>query len=275
MALPSAGGGCAWAACSRARISVRSCSAAISCAGLRSTWQPSGSTCRASSCGSTRSARVRKPAWSGSATAGGDQPLQRGQRARVQLLGGQRRGQAAGVGDQPRHQLLAEPVIGARRRRNRNGRARRRCAPRPRPAARRSASSWPAVDPVRHQRARAHPRRIGAERAQVAQPGEAVRGGAQQRRGAGVVEPARPQRDRAAAQRQLALQQIGAARRIARPRVAHRQRRRVRHPRHAQAGQPRHAPPHAAQPAAHAYGPGSRAWRRAIDRRGTGEAGPS
>ena len=65
----------AWAACSSARISVRSCNAPSSCAGLRSQWQPSGSICRASSCGSTRSARVRKPACSGSATAAAISPL--------------------------------------------------------------------------------------------------------------------------------------------------------------------------------------------------------
>ncbi len=43
---------------------------------------------------------------------GGDQPLERGQRATVQLLGRERRRQRAGVGDQAPHQLLAEPVVG-------------------------------------------------------------------------------------------------------------------------------------------------------------------
>ena len=41
----------------------------------------------------------------------GDQALQRGQRARVEFLGRQRGGQAAGVGDQPRHQPLAERIV--------------------------------------------------------------------------------------------------------------------------------------------------------------------
>ena len=99
-------------------------------------------------------------------------------------------------------------------------------------------------------RAGAQPGRIGAERAQVAQPGEAVR-----RRVAAAGEPtASPQPPgrsgtHAAAELQFAPQQPRAARRIARPGIAHRQRRRVRHPAHAQAGQPRDRPAGIAQPA--------------------------
>ena len=47
--------------------------------------------------------------------AGDDQPLERGQSARVELFGRQRGREAARVGQQPRHQLLAEPVIGGGR----------------------------------------------------------------------------------------------------------------------------------------------------------------
>ena len=75
IALVSKGGGCVCAACSRVRISVRSCRAASCAAGLRSAWQPSGSTWRAISCGRKRSARVRKPACSGRATAAAIRPF--------------------------------------------------------------------------------------------------------------------------------------------------------------------------------------------------------
>ena len=104
----------------------------------------------------------------------GDQTLQCGERPRVKLLGRQRGRQAAGAGHQPRHQLLAECVI-------RGGReeivmaepggdsgADHVGAMRQRLAGRRG-------DPFGHQRAGAQPGRVGAEGAQVAQPGEAVR----------------------------------------------------------------------------------------------------
>ena len=67
-------GGVAWAAWSRARMSVRSCSTASNCAGLRSQCPPSGRICRLISCGSTRNARERKAPCSGSATAAATRP---------------------------------------------------------------------------------------------------------------------------------------------------------------------------------------------------------
>ena len=41
----------------------------------------------------------------------GDQPLQRGQRPCIELLGRQSRRQAAGIGHQPAHQSLAEYIV--------------------------------------------------------------------------------------------------------------------------------------------------------------------
>ncbi len=112
---------------------------------------------------------------------GGDEALDRGQRPGVQFLGRQCGGQAAGVGDQAAHETLAEHVIGG------GGEE----IVMPEPGGDAGADDVGAVgdgvgrragDPFRHQRARAQAGGIGAEGAQVAQPGEAVGAGAEARR---------------------------------------------------------------------------------------------
>ncbi len=121
----SAGGGCVCAACSRARISVRSCSAASCAAGLRSAWQPSGSTWR-SDLLRQETQRARQEAGMLRQRDGrGDQTLQRGQRPGVQFLGRQRGGQAAGIGHQPSPSASGGTHRPRWRRRSRSGRARR------------------------------------------------------------------------------------------------------------------------------------------------------
>ena len=193
---------------------------------------------------------------------GGDQALQRGQRPRVQLLGRQRGRQAARVGHQPRHQPLAECVVGG------GGEEIVMAEPGGDPGAddvgaMRQRLAGRRGDPFGHQRAGAQPGRVGAEGAQVAQPGEAVRRRIQQG-GTGRLAPgARPQRAHAAAELQFAAQQPCAAAGVARPGIAHRQGRRVRHAAHAQAGQTRDRPARIAQPAprigrVHPVGPSPR-----------------
>ena len=100
--------------------------------------------------------------------------------------------------------------------------------------------------PFAHQGTRTQARRVGAQRAQVAQPGEAVRA-ARSNGPTSTAAPSSPGRSRQTPPPdfQLALQQPRAAPRVARPGIAHRQGRRVGHPRHAQAGQPRDRPPRA------------------------------
>ena len=177
-----------------------------------------------------------------------DQALQCGERPRVQLLGRKRRRQAAGIGHQPAHQLLAECIVSG------GGEEVVMAEPGGDPGADdiravRQRLAGRRRDPFGHQRAGAQSGGVGAEGAQVAQPGKAVRRGVQQR-GAGRLAPgARTQRAHAAAELQLAPQQPGAAAGVARPRIAHRQRRRVRHTAHAQAWQTRDHAARIAQPA--------------------------
>ena len=180
---------------------------------------------------------------------GGDQPLHRGQRPCIQLLGRQGGGQHPGIGDQPGHQLLAEPIIGGGGEKiivaEPGGDAR---ADHIGPVGQTLQSGL--GDPVGDQCAGPQARGIGAQRAQVAQPGETVHGGAQQCRTRGLGEAARAQRDAATAQHQLAAHQHAAALVIAQPRVAHRLGRGVRHPGHAQAGQAGELAAGVAQPGA-------------------------
>ena len=180
---------------------------------------------------------------------GGDQALERGEGAAVQLLGRERGGEAAGVGDQPAHQLLAERVVGG------GGEE----VVMAEPGGDAGADDVGAVgegvvgrgrDPVGDQRAGAQAGRIGAEGAQITQPGEAVRRGAQQVGSRGIAPAAGTKHADGAAQFHLALDQAGAAAGIARPGIADGKRRGVRHAGHPQAGQARHGAPGVAQPAA-------------------------
>ena len=164
---------------------------------------------------------------------GGDQPLQRGQRPGVQLLGRQRGGQAAGVGHQPRHQPLAEHVVGGGGEEvvmaEPGGDAR---AGDVRPMRQRLGRRG--GDPVGDQGAGAQPGGVGAERAQVAQPGEAVRRGAQRLGAAGVA----PSRRASAARTAPPISSSPLSSRaprvgVAGPGIAHRQGGRVGHARHA------------------------------------------
>ncbi len=75
-------------------------------------------------------------------------------------------------------------------------------------------------DPFGDQRTRAKPGRVGTQRAQVAQPGEAVREHAQHRRSRQRGEIPRLQRDRCPGQLQFALQQVSPAGGVAGPRIA-------------------------------------------------------
>jgi hypothetical protein len=105
------------------------------------------------------------------------------------------------------------------------------------------------VDPFGHKRTRAQPGRISAEGAQIAQPGEAVRKRSEQG-GIGTITPGSwLKHAHATAEFQLSPQQPCATAWVARPRIAHRQRRSVRHASHPQARQPRHRAARIAQPA--------------------------
>ena len=171
---------------------------------------------------------------------GCDQTLQRGQRPRVLFLRREGRSERTGITDQARHQLLAKQIIGG-------GREEIVMAE---PGGNPGADHIGPVDrrfvgrrrnPFRHQGTGPQPGIVGAKRAQIAQPGEAMRGGAQRGGGGKLVPPARPQQANRAAVFQLALQQPRAANRIAGPGVAHRQRRRIGHTGHAQRHPQRHA----------------------------------
>ena len=124
---------------------------------------------------------------------GGDQAFQRGQRAGVEFLGRQRGGQAARIGDQPAHQPLAERVVGG-------GGEEIVMAE---PGGDAGADDVGAVgdrvgrrvgDPFGHQRPRPQPRGVGAQRAQISQPGEPVRAGSQDGGAADLVPAALAQR---------------------------------------------------------------------------------
>ena len=172
---------------------------------------------------------VQEPGMLRQRDGGGDQPLQRGQRAGVQLLRRQCGGQAARVGHQPRHQPLAEHVVG--------GGGEEVVVPEPgRDAGAhyvgpvRDRIGRRRVDPLGNQGAGAQPRRIGAQRAQVAQPGRSCARQCAARLGRRAVVPAAGLQDAdGAAEFQLALQQPGAAAGIAGPGIAHRQGRGVGH----------------------------------------------
>ena len=147
------------------------------------------------------------------------QALQRGQRAAVHLLGGQRGGQAARIGDQPRHQLLAERVVGGGGEEvvmaepGGDARADHVRAMRDRVQRRRG-------DPLADQGAGAQQRGRGADLAQVAQPGEAVRRG-----GEDAARPPRwPSCPAATARRRRPTpsRRAAAARRAPRRRARHR-----------------------------------------------------
>jgi hypothetical protein len=90
------------------------------------------------------------------------------------------------------------------------------------------------IHPVRHQRPRAQPSRVGSERAQVAQPREAVRRRVQQERTGRSAPTAWSQRPYTAAELQFTAQQPCPAARVTRPWVADGESRRIRHPPHAQ-----------------------------------------
>ena len=179
---------------------------------------------------------------------GGDQALQRGQRARVEFLGRQRGRQAPRVGHQPAHQPLTERIV---RRGGEEvvvaepgGNAR---AGHIRPVRQRLAGRR--IDPFGHQGPRAQPGSIGAEGAQVAQPGEAVRGSFQHCGRRDLAPGAGPQGADATTDFQVSAQQSGAAAGIAWPWIAHGQGGSVGHAAHAQAGQARDHPARIAQPA--------------------------
>ena len=118
-------GGCACAACSRARISVRSCKrgemrrrAALGVAAVGQ--HLAGDLLRQEAQRAGQEGGVL-----GQRHGGGDQAFQRGQRAGIQFLGRQRGGQAARVGDQAAPSAAGGTRRRRRRRRSRNGRARR------------------------------------------------------------------------------------------------------------------------------------------------------
>jgi len=101
------------------------------------------------------------------------------------------------------------------------------------------------LQPVMRQVAAAHPRRVGAQRAQIPQPAEAMRGGTPQQRAiarrpadAGLPGQARLERPGGAEHLQLARHQPCAARRIARPEVLEAATRRLGHPHRLEAGDP-------------------------------------
>ena len=117
----------------------------------------------------------------GQRDGGGDQPFQRGKGAGVQLFSGQSGRQAARVGDQAPHQALAERVVGGSSEkivmRKPGGESRPNDVRTMRQRVRRRRR-----DPFADQGAGAQSRGVGAQRAQIAQPGEAMGGGVQHRR---------------------------------------------------------------------------------------------
>ncbi len=184
----------------------------------------------------------------GQRDGGGDQPFQGGQRARVEFLSRQGGRQAAGVADQAAHQPLTERVVGRGEEEI--------VVPEPggdpragniRPLRDRIAGAR--THPVGDQRTGSQAGRVGAQRAQVAEPVETVGRRPQQRSGGAFGPGARPQGTDCAAQFQLALEQPRPTHRVARPGVADRQGRRIGNARHPQAGKPRHGAAGVAQPA--------------------------
>ncbi len=130
-------------------------------------------TCRAISCGRKRNARVRKAACSGRGDRGGDQPLEGGQRPRVQLFRRQGGGQPGGIRNEAGHQPLAEHVVG----RGREEVVMPEPGGEPRTGHVRAVRHRVAIgggNPVAHQRPGARAGSVRAEGAQVPQPGEAM-----------------------------------------------------------------------------------------------------
>ncbi len=184
---------------------------------------------------------------------GGDETLERGQAARVEVFGRQRGRERACVGDEAGHEPLAERVIG--------GGGKEIVVAEPRAEAGacyrgsvRDRVGRTAGDPVRDQRPGAKPGRVGAEGAQVAQPREAMRGRPQRRWPLALAPEAGAERADNPAAIKFAPKQPRAARGVARPGVANREGRRVRHPAESQARHPRHGEPRVAQPPARVAG---------------------
>ena len=160
----------------------------------------------------------------------GQRALERHQRAAVPCLGRQARHQHAGVGGEPRHQRPAEPVLGGGRREvpvaEPGG------EPRPRHLRRLGQGIGAGrLQPVAGDVAGVHAGGVRAERAQVAQPGEAVQRRPPNRatgpgaEGAGVVG----QGPDGAGHLQLPVQQALAAGGVAGPEVAEGARRGIGH----------------------------------------------
>ena len=141
---------------------------------------------------------------------GGDQALQGGERAGVQLLGREGGGEVAGVVDQPGHQALAEGVVG------RGGEEIVMAEPGGEPGADDVRAVGNGVErgaghPIADELAGAGPGGVGAEGAQVAQPDEAMCGGAQDGRAAGIGPAAEAQAEGGAREFELALEDVLAA----------------------------------------------------------------
>ena len=164
----------------------------------------------------------------------GDKAFEGGERAGIQFLGGQRGGEVARVEHEAGHHALAEHVIGRGGEEVVVGE----------PGGQAGAGDVRAVgdgvlwvgDPVGDELAGTGAGGIGAKGAQVAQPGEAMRCGAQDQGAFRVAPAARTQVEGGAGNLQFPFEDLRPAGCVTWPGIGDRQRRRVWHAAHPQVG---------------------------------------